>query len=230
MVTRAAEDPPVAPAPEVGGRRGRHRAPRHPSPPAPAGTEAAGTRERILDVALDLFIERGFDKTSLREIATQLGVTKAALYYHFPSKDDILMTLHLRMHDVIRSSLSKLAGQPTGRASWMTFLDGLVDQVAANDRLFLMHQRNAAAFAEVHRKDHGGSEVEPDQLLRGMLGDSSLSLDDRVRIAGSLAVVLAGATMLVDPAAQQAEQLALADILRAAVRDLLLPGSSAGED
>jgi AcrR family transcriptional regulator len=41
------------------------------------------TRQRILDVALDLFIEQGFDGTSLRQIAEQLGVTKAALYYHF---------------------------------------------------------------------------------------------------------------------------------------------------
>ena len=57
------------------------------------------TRERILDVALDLFTEQGFDGTSLRQIAEQLGVTKAALYYHFESKDDILMALHLRLHE-----------------------------------------------------------------------------------------------------------------------------------
>ena len=44
-------------------------------------------------MALDLFTEKGFDGTSLREIAERLGVTKAALYYHFASKDDILMAL-----------------------------------------------------------------------------------------------------------------------------------------
>ncbi|MBO0827440.1 MAG: TetR/AcrR family transcriptional regulator [Streptosporangiales bacterium] len=54
-------------------------------------TERTGnTRERIQQVALDLFAEQGYDKTSLREIAERLDVTKAALYYHFKTKDEIL--------------------------------------------------------------------------------------------------------------------------------------------
>ncbi|MHA6762299.1 TetR/AcrR family transcriptional regulator [Streptacidiphilus sp. PAMC 29251] len=53
-------------------------------------TPRGDTRARILDVALELFAEHGYDKTSLREIADRLGVTKAALYYHFRTKEDIL--------------------------------------------------------------------------------------------------------------------------------------------
>ncbi|NYH43199.1 AcrR family transcriptional regulator [Micromonospora jinlongensis] len=49
-----------------------------------------GTRDRIKAVALELFTEQGYEKTSLREIAERLNVTKAALYYHFKSKDDIV--------------------------------------------------------------------------------------------------------------------------------------------
>ncbi|MDH6111211.1 AcrR family transcriptional regulator [Kitasatospora sp. MAP12-15] len=48
------------------------------------------TRGRIIAVALELFAENGYEKTSLREIADRLGVTKAALYYHFKTKDDIV--------------------------------------------------------------------------------------------------------------------------------------------
>ncbi|MFE9426622.1 TetR family transcriptional regulator [Kitasatospora sp. NPDC006697] len=48
------------------------------------------TRARIIAVALELFSEQGYEKTSLREIADRLGVTKAALYYHFKTKDDIV--------------------------------------------------------------------------------------------------------------------------------------------
>src|SRR5271163_4609911 len=70
--------------------------------------EPKGTRERILDIALDLFIEKGFDKTSLREIAEKLGFSKAALYYHFASKDDILEAFHARLHDVLHDTLSSL--------------------------------------------------------------------------------------------------------------------------
>ncbi|MFI6763786.1 TetR/AcrR family transcriptional regulator [Micromonospora sp. NPDC050417] len=50
------------------------------------------TRTRIQTVALELFTEQGYEKTSLREIAERLGVTKAALYYHFKSKDDIVQS------------------------------------------------------------------------------------------------------------------------------------------
>lgn len=52
-----------------------------------------GTRQRIQDVALELFTEQGYEKTSLREIAERLDVTKAALYYHFKTKEDIVVGL-----------------------------------------------------------------------------------------------------------------------------------------
>ncbi|MFJ2201990.1 TetR/AcrR family transcriptional regulator [Streptomyces violaceusniger] len=51
------------------------------------------TRQRIQDVALELFAEQGYEKTSLREIAEHLEVTKAALYYHFKTKEDIVLSL-----------------------------------------------------------------------------------------------------------------------------------------
>src|ERR1700744_816925 len=66
--------------------------------PGRGGRPRGSTRERILDIALELFNENGYDKTSLREIADHLGVTKAALYYHFERKEDILLALHLRLH------------------------------------------------------------------------------------------------------------------------------------
>ncbi|HEY7223253.1 MAG TPA: helix-turn-helix domain-containing protein [Micromonosporaceae bacterium] len=65
-------------------------------PRPPQNAESAGassTRTRIQQVAVELFAERGYDATSLREIAERLGVTKAALYYHFKSKDEIIQSL-----------------------------------------------------------------------------------------------------------------------------------------
>ena len=51
--------------------------------------EQPSTRERIQQTAIALFSEHGYEHTSLREIAEHLGVTKAALYYHFKTKEDI---------------------------------------------------------------------------------------------------------------------------------------------
>lgn len=53
----------------------------------------AETHRLAKEVALELFSQNGYDATSLREIAERLGVTKAALYYHFASKSDIVRSL-----------------------------------------------------------------------------------------------------------------------------------------
>lgn len=51
------------------------------------------TRRRILEVAAKLFAAHGFAGTSIRDIAEELCLTKAALYYHFSSKDELLQEL-----------------------------------------------------------------------------------------------------------------------------------------
>jgi len=55
--------------------------------------EAAGTRTRILDIARDLIAAQGYSSTSIAQIAEKLGTSKAALYYHFKSKEEILDAL-----------------------------------------------------------------------------------------------------------------------------------------
>jgi AcrR family transcriptional regulator len=73
----------------------------------PTLTDAPRTRERILDAALLLFAEKGYDATSMREISEQLGITKAALYYHFDSKADI-----------VRAMLADTEGRVSGLVEW----------------------------------------------------------------------------------------------------------------
>lgn len=62
------------------------------------------TRSRIQEIALELFAEKGYDATSLREISERLGFTKAALYYHFKSKEEIVESItadHLARIDAL---------------------------------------------------------------------------------------------------------------------------------
>jgi len=51
------------------------------------------TRTRIVAVARQLFVQRGVQQTSLRDIAEQLGITKPALYYHFESREALLESI-----------------------------------------------------------------------------------------------------------------------------------------
>ena len=74
--------------------------------------ERGGTRGRIQDVALELFTEQGYEGTSLREIAERLGVTKAALYYHFKTKEDIVASLVADRVAELEKLAEWLRGQP----------------------------------------------------------------------------------------------------------------------
>ena len=65
------------------------------APPAPAVPPAAlSTRDRIVEVALRLFSERGTSAVSVREVADAAGVTVPGLYYHFASKADLIREVY----------------------------------------------------------------------------------------------------------------------------------------
>lgn len=51
------------------------------------------TKQRILEAARELFARKGVQKTSMQEIAGRLGITKPALYYHFPSREELVRSI-----------------------------------------------------------------------------------------------------------------------------------------
>ena len=55
------------------------------------------TKEKILQTALRLFAEHGFEGVSMRDIASEIGITKAALYRHYESKRAIFDAIVKRM-------------------------------------------------------------------------------------------------------------------------------------
>jgi len=184
------------------------------------GTRTRDTRERILDVALDLFIEQGFDGTSLRQIAEQLGVTKAALYYHFESKDDILLALHMRLHEFGKDALAKMGDGPVTLAQWGELLNQLLDQMLGQRKIFLMHERNQAALEKLHRHDHEAEHEDIQNQFRRLLGDDRVPLRDRVRIAASFGVVFSGLFLSGEAFAATPEEV-IGHMLREVVRDVL---------
>ncbi len=124
-------------------------------------------------MALDLFTEQGYDGTSLREIAERLGVTKAALYYHFESKEDILMALHMRIHDFGREALMLIGEEPVTLELWGQLLDQIVGEMLAQRKLFLMHERNQAVLEKLHREDHDAEHEDIQNQFRQVLADDA---------------------------------------------------------
>jgi AcrR family transcriptional regulator len=87
-----------------------------------APVSSGGTRVRILETAQRLFAERGYDATSLREIAEAVGITKAAVYYHYPAKEHLLLELTRPMLDAMGDMVARLRN------------DGAVGDGAVGDR------------------------------------------------------------------------------------------------
>src|SRR5262245_26895991 len=180
------------------------------------------TRERIVDVALEMFNERGYERTSLREIAERLGVTKAALYYHCRSKEDILLELHLRLHAIGRDVLAQLEqlDDEAVVAAWPSLLEQLIELFVANRQLFLVNQRNRKAllaFAEDERHLEENEDVE--ERFRRLLADPTIPLDRRGRMAASVGAVLAslGAGAMFGDASDDQ----IAELARVTARDIL---------
>lgn len=181
------------------------------------------TRERILDIALDLFIRKGYAETSLREIAAELGFSKAALYYHFESKQDILLTLHMRMHGLTDGVLPMLQAKADAGDIWERLIDRLIGLALQNRRLIELHLRNQEAVAEIHRDaalgKHGPVRHDVDQYLLGLLTDHSLPLEGRVRRTASLGVI--AAVLLAASAFADVPDADLEPALRTVVHDVI---------
>ena len=74
--------------------------------PPMATAKAEETRNRILDAALRLFRERGFEQTTMRDVATEAGVATGAAYYYYRSKEDLVMAFYLRADEEARESFA----------------------------------------------------------------------------------------------------------------------------
>jgi AcrR family transcriptional regulator len=193
-------------------------------PPGSSTPPGPSTRERILDIALELFTEQGYEKTSLRDIAERLGTTKAALYYHFERKQDILLELHLRLHALGREALERLDDLEDGQQradAWPRLLDDFIDEVVNNRELVLMHQRNHGALEQLqHNERHQAENDDIEQRFRRILQSPEIPLERRVRMACSIAAVV-GALATGDAVFGDVPIEELAELVRNAVRDIL---------
>ena len=68
----------------------------HPTKSSKAGVKAKRSREHILNTALSLFQKRGFDKTTMRAIASECNIALGASYYHFSCKEELVLAFYER--------------------------------------------------------------------------------------------------------------------------------------
>ena len=151
-----------------------------------------GTKERILDAALDMFARRGYDGTNLRDLAASLGLSKSALYRHFASKE--------AMWDALVERVEAYYGERFGSAASLpvpTSLDELAalvlrqieftiaDPTIVKVRKVLAQEQfrdeRMARLASLHFMD-GIVELYA-QVFRAMMDAGCLAADDAESLA-----------------------------------------------
>jgi len=110
---------------------------------------AADRRESILVAAAERFAARGYDATTLDEIAAAAGVTKPILYRHFGSKQDLYLALLARHSDDMPGFVSPVPLRPDGRVDLEAILDPWLAYARANPHGWRMLFRDAGGGEEI---------------------------------------------------------------------------------
>jgi len=156
-----------------------------------ARSSTRDTRSEILEVAAELFGDRGYDATSLREIAERLGITKAALYYHFRSKDDILRALVEPMSRVLTELVERLEAAHDV-SEWADALSWTIGMMFENIAFLRLVERNRYFLRQLYQTFN---ELEDHVELRGRVEAAvhaaASSIEEEIRMFAALGAVTA---------------------------------------
>jgi AcrR family transcriptional regulator len=94
----------------------------------------ANPRERLAYAALDLFAERGYDKTTVADIAERAGLTKSTFFRHFDDKRAVLFGGQEEMIGTLEAAVAAVPDEETPRAYVAALLDGLAAYFPAEHR------------------------------------------------------------------------------------------------
>jgi TetR/AcrR family acrAB operon transcriptional repressor len=115
------------------------------------------TIETILSVSAKLFLEKGFDKTSMQDIAKTAGISKGAIYHHFQSKEDIINAVTelqaQSMENMVNGWLSEM-GTYTGKEKLISLLENSFNSQEAHNLDDVMASRvKSPEFVVSYMKD-----------------------------------------------------------------------------
>lgn len=145
------------------------------------------TRARIQDVALILFATRGYALTSLQEIATTLDVTKAALYFYFPAKAQLLQSLATPLLDGMHTLLDAYTDGPLTAPARRELVGALIDLLLTHRPVLAWLTRDLSALAQPGIGDRFAANTAH---LRRLLAGDDASLARQVRVAAVVGAMM----------------------------------------
>jgi AcrR family transcriptional regulator len=127
--------------------------------------EKGSARERVLEVARELFCARGYERTPLRAVSDSLGVTKAAIYYHFKAKDDLLVAIVGPLLDSIDALIDSAGDGFESPGELRAFLGRYLDVLAGHAGIVVLLRDPGVAEHPL-----GGRFVSQHARMRALLG------------------------------------------------------------
>lgn len=154
----------------------------------PARDRARDTKGDIHRAALDLFSSRGYEKTSLREIAEQVGITKASLYYHYSSKQDLLQAIIGTFFDDMRVVFARMDEQPWSPEAERELLGAYLDVVISHRTTGPTILRDIAAVLAAFG-DQLDDLIDQSRRFQVWLAGPDPTSSDRILAAAAVEVV-----------------------------------------
>jgi AcrR family transcriptional regulator len=172
-------------------------------------------RSRVVTAAQTLFLERGVHGTSLQMIADGIGVTKAAVYFQFRSKREIVLAVTAPAVARIAEVVATAESEESAARRFDVALEGLVDVVIEHGQVASLLRRDAEV-AEI---------VEEDPQVRGLMARlDEFLIGQEPAPDARVALALAGGGLMAigsDPAWNDVKAATLRPLLREAVHRVL---------
>jgi AcrR family transcriptional regulator len=180
----------------------------------------AATRDRIRAAALRLFLEQGYDATTVEQIAAAAGVSHMTFFRYFPAKEDVVLS------DSYDPLIARLIGQtpagwPLVRRIRTALVQGL-GQVSGADRDTLLAQNKLIVSTPVLRERLWADQVAAQQLILQALGQPGQHASFRTRV--TVAACLAAASTAILAWVDDDGAVELADLIEQAFDALSHPG------
>lgn len=136
-------------------------------------------REKILNTATQLFIQKGSEKTSMQDIAQTAGISKGAIYHHFKSKDEIVLAVIRSRKELMEEEMKqwlKATENLTGREQLQTIIKSNLESQTARaiDDIVDEYEQDAGFILTMMRDNlRIGAPLVSDIIKKGM-ADGSL--------------------------------------------------------
>ena len=165
---------------------------------ADGGEYPVDTRQKLLDVAVGLISRHGFAGTSLQMIADEIGFTKAAIYYHFKTRDQLLIALMEPLLKQIRRVVETAESQRTPRTQMDAMVEGFAGVVARNRSLAAVMVFDPSVHRVLQLQPEWGDLIERQLALLMKLESGPVGVVKATAVFTGLAGAATGAPLDMD--------------------------------